>query len=656
MIHSATFVFAVLVATAASVLGQGPLTPPPGTPAPTMKSLEQIEPRTPISALPITITQPGSYYLTGNLTAADGIRVSASNVTIDLNGFTIQGTGGSTGVGIYRTTTQTNTTVKNGTVRGFGFVGVSLGDHSVVEALRVDGNGSGISVSFGSVVRGCVSTGNSGIGISVFSRSSVLDSVASRNTGEGIRVVNGLAARCVSIFNDGDGFYLASTSQATDCVSNQNKGDGFEATDDCYVAGNTSSNNGYEGADGAGIHLTGQRNRIERNHVTGANDRGLDIDGTGNVVRENTVHGNGDNYAIATGNRIEILLTHLPETIDFPALVRLAGTIQAGLGLTLTSNDITVDLNGHSLVGPGGTGLNYGINLSGNLQNITVKNGTIRSWGSHGINGVDDDRTSVHNIKANGNGGAGINLRHVALIEECTAAGNGAEGIKVADSGRVLNSVVDSNTGDGIVTGIGSQVSGSTSRLCAGDGIRVGNNSSVIACTVTDAGGASGPNTSHGIETGFVATVADCTVQSSTGDGINVNGGSRVSRCTTASNAADGIQLADEASAVDCTSNGNTGDGIIASNRTSVRDCQVANNGASGIWVSGTRNKIDGNNLVQNLRGIQTSIGGNVIIRNTASGNPAATSASNYVIAGTNEVGPIGGVAGGTNSTANMSY
>src|SRR3712207_5840058 len=117
MIRSTILLLAFCVITSPSVLGQGPLAPPPGTPAPTMKSLEQIEPRTPISALPITITQPGSYYLTGNLTGADGIRVSASNVTIDLNGFTIQGTGGATSVGIYRTTTQTNITVKNGTVR-----------------------------------------------------------------------------------------------------------------------------------------------------------------------------------------------------------------------------------------------------------------------------------------------------------------------------------------------------------------------------------------------------------------------------------------------------------------------------------------------------------------------------------------------------------
>src|SRR5689334_14686480 len=72
---------------------QGSLTPP-GAPAPTMKTLSQVEPRTPISSLPYTITNPGSFYVTTNLNysgAGNGITVSSGNVTIDLNGFTLQG-------------------------------------------------------------------------------------------------------------------------------------------------------------------------------------------------------------------------------------------------------------------------------------------------------------------------------------------------------------------------------------------------------------------------------------------------------------------------------------------------------------------------------------------------------------------------------------
>jgi hypothetical protein len=74
--------------------GQGALTPPAGAPAPVMKSLAQIEPRTPISAAPYTINQPGSYYLTTNLTISSGtvITIATNDVTLDLNGFALQTT------------------------------------------------------------------------------------------------------------------------------------------------------------------------------------------------------------------------------------------------------------------------------------------------------------------------------------------------------------------------------------------------------------------------------------------------------------------------------------------------------------------------------------------------------------------------------------
>ncbi len=72
-----------LLATRA-VFAQGPLQPP-GAPGETMKSLDQIEARTPITALPFTIAESGSYYLTGNLSGTTGIVATGNNNFIARN-------------------------------------------------------------------------------------------------------------------------------------------------------------------------------------------------------------------------------------------------------------------------------------------------------------------------------------------------------------------------------------------------------------------------------------------------------------------------------------------------------------------------------------------------------------------------------------------
>ena len=100
---------------------QGSLTPP-GAPAPTMKTLDQLEPRTPISAAPFTISQPGSYYLTGNLTitSGDAITIATNSVTLDLNGFTISSTAASAaGCGILLSgSNPRDLTILNGHITG----------------------------------------------------------------------------------------------------------------------------------------------------------------------------------------------------------------------------------------------------------------------------------------------------------------------------------------------------------------------------------------------------------------------------------------------------------------------------------------------------------------------------------------------------------
>lgn len=123
-----------------SVFGQGALIPP-GAPAPTMKTLDQIEPRTLITNLPATISTPGAYVVTRNLSLAsgNGISVTASDVTIDLNGFVLTGNPGGGGHGIHVAAGVENVMIKNGVLRNWGADGVHAWEagHVVIRDIQI---------------------------------------------------------------------------------------------------------------------------------------------------------------------------------------------------------------------------------------------------------------------------------------------------------------------------------------------------------------------------------------------------------------------------------------------------------------------------------------------------------------------------------------
>ncbi|MEO0508317.1 MAG: hypothetical protein AAF065_00475 [Verrucomicrobiota bacterium] len=87
--------------------GGDPTTPPAGVPGPVMKTLDQVEARIPlVDGAPgvteesnggFTISQSGSYYMVGDLSVAsgNGIDITASHVTLDMNGFTLSRISGS---------------------------------------------------------------------------------------------------------------------------------------------------------------------------------------------------------------------------------------------------------------------------------------------------------------------------------------------------------------------------------------------------------------------------------------------------------------------------------------------------------------------------------------------------------------------------------
>ena len=198
----------LLLVSSLSLFGQGSLTPP-GAPAPTMRSLDQIEPRTPISTLPFIINSGGHYYLTKSIsTTGDGVTIQADDVVVDLNGFTLSGDGGGTDAGVQTNGTHARIIIRNGTLRNFG-TGCSLSantSETLVEHLILSANtGNGLTA-----------TSNSSGGVT----SCVLRRLrASENTGAGFSFTNAafvgngknLIDQCVAVNNGTIGINISTS-------------------------------------------------------------------------------------------------------------------------------------------------------------------------------------------------------------------------------------------------------------------------------------------------------------------------------------------------------------------------------------------------------------------------------------------------------------
>ena len=198
------------------------------------------------AGFPVSITQPGSYKLSGNLTVPNsntsGIVISASHVTIDLGGFAILGPAvcpgascsgfldGAAGITVSvangALVPQYNITIRNGTIQGIGGSGIQLaGGGVLVEQIHARGNAvAGIRVSNSTPAAGtCIVRQNTvennafhgiAIGGSIVN-ALVVENTARRNGASGILLDNGRAVNNISVANGQVGLYILSTGSYT---------------------------------------------------------------------------------------------------------------------------------------------------------------------------------------------------------------------------------------------------------------------------------------------------------------------------------------------------------------------------------------------------------------------------------------------------------
>ena len=231
--------------------GQGSLTPP-GPPGPTMKSLAQIEPRTPISSVPFSITVPGSYYFTTNLSgvlATNGITIQTDDVSLDLNGFSLVGNRESL-AGILVAGARRNIAIRNGTVRNWtAGIAAETSTHCRFESLHVSSNGgAGISVGANSTVVGCAAYSNDGNGITADRESIVRDCIARDNIQHGIQVGFGSQVwGCTASLNSEHGMVLDRNCRVANSSAFNNSRTGISGREDCQISHSSTANNKESG-------------------------------------------------------------------------------------------------------------------------------------------------------------------------------------------------------------------------------------------------------------------------------------------------------------------------------------------------------------------------------------------------------------------------
>lgn len=389
------------------VRAQGSLLPP-GPPAPAMRTLDQLEPRRPISAAGETLTTPGSYYLTADLAGngtVPGLTVAGPNITVDLNGYSIARTlnvGAEPGVVIQAGATQAR--LHNGRIRGWGGDGVrALGSgtgHVFEDLLVLDCGGHGLRAGDEATVSRCLVQYSTGDGIQVGQRSRVEDCRAADNGGVGVRAgVDVVVARTHGSRSGGTGIQLDERSVALDCVAGSNAGYGIFGIGNNVVRGGTFVFNS-----GGGIFLQ-QAGRVAGARLQGNATVGVRC-GQRGVIEDTVCEGVTD--AGAVGLMVG----------DQGVIARSTSNAAAGTALQTGSQSTVRDCSAAA----SGVG-------------IEVADGCL----------VVDCRTT-------GNTGSGLRVGLSNQVRGLHASQNGAEGIFTASSGnRIEGCTLTLNGGFGLV-------------------------------------------------------------------------------------------------------------------------------------------------------------------------------------------------------------
>jgi len=248
----------------------------------------------------------------------------------------------------------------------------------------------------------------------------------------------------------------------------------------------------------------------------------------------------------------------------------------ANTAIEIRSSDVEIDLRGFSIVGGGffdGTSA-YGIDTLGGVHNVSVRNGSIVTFGdsSGGAVRLNGDDCVVEDVRVILSEGSGINVGASARVTRCVVFG-GLTGVSVGDGSVVKDCAVKSTAGNAFRLDGGSSIENCTADSCGGAGYDASQGTVLSGCVATR-------NAGNGFDL-FGSVVRECVAFRNTGDGFSALN-SQISFSTAGDNTQVGFDLA-------------------AGNH--VTHCSANRNDVGGFRLNGVRNHVSSNHSVEHTGG-----------------------------------------------------
>lgn len=160
--------------------------------------------------------------------------------------------------------------------------------------------------------------------------------------------------------------------------------------------------------------------------------------------------GNAYARAQATGT-IAISQRNVPLTISKPGSYILTSNLYttdpSATVIAINSNNVTIDLNGFSIIGPGkgSGGMGFAINTVGMNSNVLVRNGSVESFGYVGVHLPGPFNNRAEDLRVSNVWNCGIYVGRGGVVANCQVSYCG-EAINTAEGSLIFNNVIFSNT------------------------------------------------------------------------------------------------------------------------------------------------------------------------------------------------------------------